>query len=218
MVINIILLYSKRLALSGSSTTSGTSQLHGANHSFLSVQQFQTFEVQFANLDSLTQTQMRNIYDQSFRDNVEESLHFQFADLQSQLTTGFHTFCQTFELNGHLHDDGLALVNLIEIHVQDVVLYGVELDVLHDGVYLLAIDIQVNYIDVGSVNQIAQTISRYGEVDVLLTSVEYAGYSVVLTNSLQGCCLFGRLFIYLSLCSFDFNLLHCFENFCVTLN
>ena len=173
------------LTLSSLCTTSGTSQLHGANHSFLSVEELQVLEVQFANLDGLTETQVRNVNNQSLRDEVIESFHFKLTDLQSQLTTGFYTFSQTFQLYGYLHNDGLSLVDFVEVNVQNVVFYGVELDILHDGVYLLAIDDEVNHVDVGGVNKVAQTLSGYSEMYNLFATIEYARYAVVLTNSFQ---------------------------------
>ena len=65
--------------------------------------------------------QMRYIDNQFFRNSVVQSFNFQFTHLQSQLTTGFHTFCQTFHLGlgktvkvGELSYEGLELLNAKE--------------------------------------------------------------------------------------------------------
>ena len=57
------------MVVCGGSTSCGTCQLNGANHSFLGVQQLQTFVAQFANLYCLAQTQVRYVYHQSFGDD-----------------------------------------------------------------------------------------------------------------------------------------------------
>ena len=128
--------------------------------------------------------------------------------MQRQFTTGLYTFCQAFQLYGHFHDDGFCLVNLVEVYVQDVVLYRVELDIFHDGVVLRAIDNQIYHIDVGSINEVAQSFGGHSEVDVLTTSVKHAGNAVVFTNSFQSSCLFRRTFCNGSCSSFYFNRFH----------
>ena len=148
---------------------------------------------------------MRYIDNQFFRNSVVQSFNFQFTHLQSQLTTGFHTFCQTFHLYGNFHYDRFSFINLIEVNVQDSIFYRVELNIFQDSIYFLAIDNQVNHVDVRSINQIAQTFCRYSEVNIFTCTIKYARYTVVFTNSFQSSCLFRRTLCNSSCSSFYFN-------------
>ena len=47
-----------------------------------------------------------------------------------QTTTGLDTCCQSVQLDRNIHYDWFVLCNLIEIHMQDIVLDRVELDIL----------------------------------------------------------------------------------------
>ena len=49
---------------------------------------------------------------------------------EGELTTGFHTFCVAFELHGNFDGYGLFGEHFEKVDVEDVVLYGVELEVL----------------------------------------------------------------------------------------
>ena len=193
------------VACSSSGTSCSTSQLNGAYNSFFGIQQFQSFVLQFANFNSLTKSQVGNVDSQSFRNYVIQSSYFQLTHLEYQLTTSLNTFCQTFHLYRNFHNDRLSLVDLIEVNVQDSILYGVELDIFHDSVYFLAINHQVNYVDVRSVNQVTQTLCRYSEVNIFTCTIKYARYTVVFTNSFQSSCLFRRTFCNSSCSTFYFN-------------
>ena len=151
---------------------------------------------------------MGNIDNQSFRNKIVQSFHFQLAHLQGQLATSLHTFCQTFQLNGHLHYDGLGLVDFVEVHVQDVVLHGMELDVLHDGIVLLAVNHEVHHVDMRRVDQVAQAFHGYREVYHFFSAIQYTRNTVFLTESLQCSRLFRGTLCNGSCSTFDFNGFH----------
>ena len=158
-------LYSERvLSLLCSCTTSSTCQLNGANHNFLRVNQLKTLVVQLANLDSLTKTKRSNVNNQLLGNLIVCSTNFQLTHLQLELTTGTYTFCQTFEGNGHFHNDGLLCCNLIEIDVKDTVCNRVELNVLQHSLASLAIDNEVYRVDVGRIHEVTNFVISHCEV------------------------------------------------------
>ena len=65
-----------------------------------------------------------------------------------------------------------------------------ELNIFQDSVYFFAVDNQVYYVDVRSINQITKTFVRHCEVNYFITSVKYARYTTVFTNFFQSSCLF----------------------------
>ncbi len=69
-----------------------------------------------------------------------------------------------FEFDGYFHHDWLGIVDLEEIHVEDGILYRVELEVFEDGHAFLTVDIEFYSEDVGSVDEFANSIVRYNEV------------------------------------------------------
>ena len=83
---------------------------------------------------------------------------------QAQLTTGLHTLGVADELDGNFDDNGLFVVDLEEVDVEDVVLYGVELDVLEDGHLLVAVEFDLDSEDFGAVYEFANGV--VGDDDV----------------------------------------------------
>ena len=177
------------LSLLCSCTTSGTSQLNGANHNFLRVNQLKTFVVQLANLDSLTKTKGSNVNNQLLGNLIVCSTNFQLTHLQLELTTGTYTFCQTFEGNGYFHNDGLLICNLIEVDVEDAVSYRVKLDVLQHCLASLAIDNEVYRVDVGRINEVTNFVVSYSKVSsngqvvfATFNTIQYSGDAVSLAD------------------------------------
>lgn len=80
----------------------------------------------------------------------------ELADAGSELTTSLYTFCEAVEADGHFHDDGLLVGDLVEVDVQDVVLDGMELSFLEDGHALVTVDVEVNGVDFGGVDELAE--------------------------------------------------------------
>ena len=60
------------------STTGSTSELYGADNSVLSVHELKTIEVEFADLESLTETKVINVDDNAFGDFGIDSLYADF--------------------------------------------------------------------------------------------------------------------------------------------
>ena len=174
--------------------------------------------MQFADFDSLAQTQARHVDVQAFGDIGINSFYFQFTYGCSQTTTSFHTFSQTVQFDGHFHHDGLRVGDFIKIHVQYVIFYGVELNFFQNGFALFAVDVQVYGIDVRRINQIAQFVVCYGEgqcdwctVFVFCFSIQVTGYGVSFTDFTRS--LFAECS---SCCTFYINFFH-YINFFVLL-
>jgi len=203
------------LLSSGSSATSVTGHLDLANDNAGVGDEFKTFEAEFADLDGLTEFEVGNVDIQTLGDSCVNSLHLQFADAGSQLTTGLHTNSETVELDGHFHDDGLLVGDLVEIYVQDIVLDGVELSLLEDSEALLAVDVELNSIDVGGVDELAELAfgdaesESFGQtVLALLLTIEVAGDDALLTQ------LLGQLLAASGTCStFDLDCFHFLQKF-----
>ena len=116
----------------------------------------EAFEAEFADLDGLTEFEVGDVDIQTLGDGGVNSLHLEFADAGSELTTGLDTFCEAIELDGHFHHNGLLVGDLIEVNVEHVVLHGVELSLLEDGEALLAINVELNSVDVGRIEELAE--------------------------------------------------------------
>ena len=125
---------------------------------------------------------MRNVNSQFFRNYIVQSFHFDLTHLQCKLTTGFHTFCKTFQLYRNFHNDRFSFVNLIEVNMKNVVFYRVELNIFQDSVYFFAIDIQIYYVNVRSINQVTKTFVSHCKVNNFTSSVKYTRHTTVLTN------------------------------------
>ena len=98
-----------------------------------------------------------------------------------------------------------------EVHVQHVVLHGVELRFLDDGLVVNTVDFDVYEVDVGRINKLVDFFFAYYEVDgyglavsVFLFSVEHAGHVALLAHLLG-----GLLAEYGTRGTADCNLLHC---------
>ena len=70
----------------------------------------------------------------------------------------------TLNLNRNLNNNRFLLVYLKEVEVQDAVVNGVPLDVFQNGLLLYTIEVKVNNINLGSVNQLANVASLNSEV------------------------------------------------------
>ena len=68
------------------------------------------------------------------------------------------------ELDGNFDDNGLLVVDLEEVDVEDGVLDGVKLDVLEDGHLVLAVEFDVDSEDFGAVYEFADGVAGYDDV------------------------------------------------------
>ena len=89
--------------------------------------------------------------------------------------------------------------------MKDLLAYGVELNLTHYGLLDLAVDVKLDDIRIGSVDQRLYLLCVYGECDLLATAVDHAGYQTLATERLSG--LLAEL-----------GTLHCFELKCFHLS
>lgn len=137
--------------------------------------------MEVTNLDALAELQSSNVDVQLLRNCRVESLHIQLTNHRDQATTGAYTFSQTLRSDGHTHNDGLLSVNFEEVNVEHVVLYRVELNFLQDTFVVFAVDVDVNEVDVRSIDELVDFLFANREMDgfrlavgILLFSVENA--------------------------------------------
>lgn len=153
------------LLFGGSSGTTGSAgQLHGADNGVLGVHQFEFVEVEVANLHRLAKAEIIDIDYEAFGDIGIDSLNFQFLHREREFTTGLDTFGVAFEEHGNLDNDGLGVVDFEEVDVEDVILHGVELDVLEDSHALFAVDAEVDGKDIGRIDEFADSVGADNEV------------------------------------------------------
>ncbi len=65
----------------------------------------------------------------------------------------------TFDLHRNLHHDGLVGINLKEVDVEESVLHGLELQLFHHNLDVLAVELEVYLEDVGSVDELAYILT-----------------------------------------------------------
>ena len=94
------------------------------------------------------------------RDLLIRSCNVNLADREVHASTVAYTLCQPNELDRNTDSERLLVVNLIEVYVKQSVCYRVELQLLHYSGMRLAINEQVDNIDVGSVDNLAELSHR----------------------------------------------------------
>ena len=142
---------------------------------------------------------------ESLGDAGEDAFDFQFPHAEVHLTAGSHTFSQTVKHDGYLDFDGLLLVDAEEVHVQHVVFHRVVLCVLEDCGVDFAVDVELHYIYMRSVDQFSQFVFADSDVHVLTEAVDYAGDFALFAEVL--CYLFAIL---VAGGSVDLDSFHCF--------
>ena len=85
---------------------------------------------------------------------IVEGAYIELTNHHHQATTGAYTFGQALSLNGNTHYDRLLSMYFVEVNVQHVILYRVELNFLEHSLVVLAINVDVNEVDVGSVDEL----------------------------------------------------------------
>lgn len=148
----------------GLSATCGTSECYGANHGILGIDELKTVEVEIADLDGLSKTEVVDIDNHTLGNLGVDSLDLELLHRKVELTTGLYTLGVALELHGNLDGDGLAVGYFEKIHVKDVVLYGMELDLLENCHTLLTVDIKLYGEDVGGIDKLAHILALYNKV------------------------------------------------------
>jgi hypothetical protein len=164
-----------------SGTTSGACELNGANDSVLGVNEFKTFKVEVANLEALAEAEVVNVDNQTFGNVSVDGFNFELLHREAEFTTGFHTFGVADKFHGHFDHHGFLVRDFEEVEVEDAVFNGVELDVLEDSHFHLAVVRKFNSEDVGSVNKFANGVVSDNEVSSDKTFV-VANFNDLLTG------------------------------------
>ena len=156
--------------------------------------------------DALAETQFGNVHGKFIRQVGHEGAHLQGTDTLDELTTLLHTHGVTADGKRNVDGDGLLFVDGEEIHVQAVVLDGVELQLVYDGGVGLAIEDEVH--DVGSrrVQEALKIAIVNGEEDIVQTlAIEVAGNETLAAEGLD-----DGLVSDLADLAFQFKMLHAF--------
>jgi hypothetical protein len=149
--------------------------LNCTNDSVLSVNEFEVIEVEVTNLESFAKAERVNVNNETFGDSSVNSFNAKFLHRESQFTTGFNTFSVAFEFNGNFDSNGFSVVNFEQVDVEDRILNGVELNIFEDSHTFLAVDIELDSEDIGSVNEFTNSVLRNNEVssDKTLTVTDF---------------------------------------------
>ena len=190
------------LLLSG---TSCTSYANGANGSCSGSNKLKVLELEVTNEDSLTYVQGSYVNNDLIGQVSLESLNCELTCRLSQLTTNLNTGSVTCEAYGYSDCNGLTLLDTVEINVEDLLTYGVELNLAHYSLLNLTVDVELNDVRVGSVDQRLNSLSVNGECNLLTTTIQNAR-DLTLTTA----CL-SSLLTEISACS-SLNL-KCFHSF-----
>ena len=137
---------------------SGTGSLDGANYYVFGSYQFKTFEMEIANLYTLTKVKICNVDVKLLGDFVVSSANFDFANRYVETTTGFNADSKTLSLNGNCHNDGFLCMNFKKVYVENSIFYRMELSVLHYSRVFLAIDNGIYQVNVRSEEKFARRL------------------------------------------------------------
>lgn len=120
--------------------------------------------MEVADCERFAETEVIDVNDELLGDFAVDSFNFELTHGELELTTGFHTFCVTFDLDGNFHHDGLLGIYLEEIDVENCILDRLESEIFHHGLTGLAVEFEVDFEDVGSVDELAYVFSFNGDV------------------------------------------------------
>ena len=84
------------------------------------------------------------------------SCNVDFANREVDFTTVAYTLSQTVQLDGDANGDGFLVVHLVEVDMKQRVGNGMELQLFDDGLVCLAIDVEVDNVNIGCVDYLAQ--------------------------------------------------------------
>ena len=98
---------------------------------------------------------MCNIDVEVLGDVLVRSCNVDLTDGEVHATTISYTLCQSIELNGNADSDWLLIVNGKEVYMKQCIGYRMELKLFQDSRVILSVDLQIDDIDVGRVNQFA---------------------------------------------------------------
>ena len=148
----------------------------------------QVFELEVAYEDRLAHAQRRNVYDDLVGEVLHGGAHGELAGREDELAADLHTLGVTGQAYGDGDRYGLAGGDAVEIQVEDLLAYGVELGLTQYGLLLLAVEVELYDVRVGGVDQRFDLAGVYREGDRLAVAAQYAGYQTLATYGL-GCLL-----------------------------
>ena len=182
-------LFGSLFRLGGSCGLDGvTCRLDGAYDHLFRRDQLEPFEAQFAHLDALAQLETRHVDVEVLRNLLVRRLDVDLADRHVHASAVAYTLCQAGELHGNTDGDGLLVVDLVEVNVEQRVRYRVELQFLENRRVRFAVDDQLDDVDVRCVDHLAQFRHRSGEGDcyrlavLVRLAIEVAGDEALLAE------------------------------------
>ena len=119
--------------------------------------------MEWTNLDWLTNLKSCNVNVELLRNLTVRSSNLELTDREAHTTTGTYTSCVTNEVYRDTNSDWLLRSYLEEINVKESVCNWVELELLEDSNVLLALDVEVDNVDVWSVNCLTELCEWYSE-------------------------------------------------------
>ena len=191
-----------------SGTARSTGHTYGTNGSCCRGYELQTFELQIADEDCLTDLERSYVYRKFIGQVLDHTADHKFAGGQSQLTADLHTLGSTCKTYGDSDRDGFALLYAIEVDVEDLLANGVELHFTQNGFFDFAVDVEFNDVGVGGVDKGLCSLHIDRECYILATTIEDAGNLTFTTNGLA--CLFTES---LTLNGLNLNCFHLFVVF-----
>ena len=107
------------------------------------------------------------------------------AGLDEELTAGLHSGAVAEDVQRHVDGHGLVSRDSQEVSMDGIVSYRVELKLVKDSQIVLAIDVEVHDVAVGSVGESLEVSCIYREENVLdSVAVEIAGYLTLSADAL----------------------------------
>ncbi len=181
----------------------GAGRLDGCDDCGLGVEDLEVVVVECADLDDLAEAEGCDVDVEAVGEVGGEALDVELAHLDLEFTAGFYAFAVAGDVEGYADCYWFIVEDLEEVDVEDLLGDGVELDVFEDSLHLCAVDVEVDEVDVGCVDEATEVDLGHGEGYFLLATIDDARY-VALTAEL----LSGLLATALTLSSFDVKSLH----------
>lgn len=170
----------------GSCGNSGAGRLDCGYDSALSIEDLKVVVVEATDLDDLTETESGDIDLEDVGEVGGETLDVELAHLDLKLTAGLDALTVTDDLKGHADGHWLVVEDLEEVDMEDVARDGVELDVLKDSLHALAVDGEVNEINVRGVDEATEIDLGDRECNLLLAAVDDARDETTAAELLSG--------------------------------
>ena len=145
-------------------------------------QDFVIFFLECADEGFLADLERGNVYLDRIGQVGRKGAHLKFAGIDRQNATGANAFGVTGDLYRNDHRDRLVVEELHEIHVQDVLRDGVELQVLQSRFERLARgEFQIYDECIRRVNQRIQILGIHRKVNRIFTAVDYTRHTTSIT-------------------------------------